>query len=63
MYINTTKKVLIIIDGIKAHFRSDLDIVSFSLNLERDANSKGKSGVSIFVDMALIIILASQMTL
>jgi hypothetical protein len=43
---------LIIIDGIKAHFRSDLDIVSFTQNLERDANSKGKSGVSIFVDMA-----------
>ncbi|HET7285171.1 MAG TPA: hypothetical protein VFI70_10840 [Nitrososphaeraceae archaeon] len=28
---------LIIIDGIKAHFRSDLDIVSFTQNLERDA--------------------------
>jgi hypothetical protein len=26
--------------------------VSFTLNLERDANSKGKSGISVFVDMA-----------
>ena len=43
---------LIIIDGVKAHFSSDLDIASFTQNLERDANSKGKSGVSIFVDMA-----------
>lgn len=43
---------LIIIDGIKAHFRSDLDIMSFTQNLERDANSKGKSGISILVDMA-----------
>ena len=43
---------LIIIDGIKAHFRSDLDIVSFTQNLERDANNKGKIGISILVDMA-----------
>jgi hypothetical protein len=54
---------LLIIDGVKAHFRSDLDIVSFIQNLEKHANSKGKSGISIFVDMALIIILASQMML
>jgi hypothetical protein len=26
--------------------------VSFTQNLEKDANSKGKSGISIFVDMA-----------
>jgi hypothetical protein len=43
---------LLIIDGVKAHFRSDLDIVSFIQNLEKHANSKGKSGISIFVDMA-----------
>jgi hypothetical protein len=42
---------LIIIDGIKAHFRSDLDNVSFTLNLERDTNSKGKSCISIFVEL------------
>jgi hypothetical protein len=43
---------LIIVDGVKAHFRSDLDIKSFIIELEKGAKSKGKNGVSIFVDMA-----------
>ena len=43
---------LIILDGIKAHFRSDLDITSFINGVEKSAKSKGKSGISILVDMA-----------
>ena len=43
---------LIIMDGVKAHFRPDLDIQSFINELEKHAKSKGKKGISIFVDMA-----------
>jgi hypothetical protein len=43
---------LIIVDGVKAHFRSDLNIMSLIDALEKDAKNKGKSGISIFVDMA-----------
>ena len=43
---------LIIMDGVKAHFRPDLDITSFINELEKHAKIKGKKGISIFVDMA-----------
>ena len=43
---------LIIVDSVKAHFRSDPDINSFISELEKDAKSKGKNGISILVDMA-----------
>jgi hypothetical protein len=43
---------LIIMDGVKAHFRPDSDIKSFINELEKHAKSKGKKGISVFVDMA-----------
>jgi hypothetical protein len=49
---NSLEGSLIILDGIKAHFRSDLDITSFINGIEKSAKSKGKSGISILVDMA-----------
>jgi hypothetical protein len=43
---------LIIMDGVKAHFKPDLNIKSFINELEKHAKSKGKKGISVFVDMA-----------
>jgi hypothetical protein len=41
---------LVIVDGIKAHFKSDLDVVSFISRLVKHAQNIGKNGISILVD-------------
>jgi len=43
---------LVIIDGIKAHFNTELDVVSFITRLVKYAENIGKNSVSIFVDMS-----------
>lgn len=42
---------LVIVDGVKAQFKSDSDIVSFISRLVKNAENTGKTGISIFVDM------------
>jgi hypothetical protein len=43
---------LIIIDSVKAYFGSDIDLMSFVEKLAKEAQSSGKSGVSVIADLA-----------
>src|SRR5919205_3558965 len=43
---------LIIIDSVKAYFGSDIDLMSFVEKLAKQAQSSGKSGVSVIADLA-----------
>ena len=43
---------LIIIDSVKAYFGSDTDLMSFVEELAKEAQSSGKSGVSVIADLA-----------
>ena len=43
---------LIIIDSVKAYFGSDTDLMSFVEKLAKQAQSSGKSGVSVIADLA-----------
>jgi hypothetical protein len=43
---------LMIIDSVKAYFRSDTDLTSFIGRLSKQAQNSGKSGVSVIADLA-----------
>jgi hypothetical protein len=43
---------LMIIDSVKAYFRSDTDLMSFIGSLSKQAQNSGKSGVSVIADLA-----------
>jgi len=43
---------LMIIDSVKAYFRSDTDLMSFIGSLLKQAQNSGKSGVSVIADLA-----------
>jgi hypothetical protein len=43
---------LVIIDSVKAYFRSDIDLMSFVEKLAKQAQSSGKNGISIIADLA-----------
>jgi hypothetical protein len=43
---------LVIIDSVKAYFGSDIDLMSFLARLVKQAQSSGKSGVSVIADLA-----------
>jgi hypothetical protein len=43
---------LVIIDSVKAYFGSDIDLMSFVEKLAKEAQSSGKSGVSVIADLA-----------
>ena len=43
---------LVIIDSAKAYFGSDTDLMSFAEKLAKEAQSSGKSGVSVIADLA-----------
>jgi MEDS: MEthanogen/methylotroph, DcmR Sensory domain len=43
---------LMIIDSVKAYFRSDTDFMSFIGSLLKQAQNSGKSGVSVIADLA-----------
>jgi hypothetical protein len=43
---------LMIIDSVKAYFRSDTDLMSFIGRLSKQAQNSGKSGVSVIADLA-----------
>ena len=43
---------LIIIDSVKAYFRSDIDLMSFVEKLAKEAQSSGKNGISVIADLA-----------
>jgi hypothetical protein len=45
---------LVIIDGVKAHFKSDLDIVSFINRLVKHAQNIGKNSISVFVKTSIV---------
>jgi hypothetical protein len=44
--------LLVIIDSVKAYFRSDTDLMSFIGSLSKQAQNSGKSGVSVIADLA-----------
>jgi hypothetical protein len=44
--------LLVIIDSVKAYFRSDTDLMSFIGRLSKQAQNSGKSGVSVIADLA-----------
>ena len=41
-----------IIDSVKAYFRSDIDLMSFLARLAKQAQSSGKKGISVIADLA-----------
>jgi len=43
---------LMIIDSVKAYFRSDIDLMSFLARLAKQAQSSGKKGISVIADLA-----------
>jgi hypothetical protein len=43
---------LMIIDSVKAYFRSDIDLMSFLARLAKQAQFSGKKGISIIADLA-----------
>jgi hypothetical protein len=43
---------LMIIDSVKAYFGSDIDVISYLAILAKQAQSSGKSGVSVIADLA-----------
>ena len=43
---------LMIIDSVKAYFGSDTDLMSFVGRVAKQAQSSGKSGVSVFADLS-----------
>jgi hypothetical protein len=43
---------LVIIDSVKAYFGSDIDLMSFLARLVKQAQSSGKSGISVIADLA-----------
>jgi hypothetical protein len=43
---------LVIIDSVKAYFRSDIDLTSFLARLAKQAQSSGKKGISVIADLA-----------
>ena len=43
---------LMIIDSVKAYFRSDTDLMSFIGRLSKQAQNSGKNGVSVIADLA-----------
>jgi hypothetical protein len=43
---------LVIIDSVKAYFRSDIDLMSFLARLAKQAQSSGKNGISVIADLA-----------
>jgi hypothetical protein len=46
------ERLLVIIDSVKAYFRSDTDLMSFIGSLSKQAQNSGKSGVSVIADLA-----------
>jgi hypothetical protein len=43
---------LVIIDSVKAYFRSDIDLMSFLARLAKHAQFSGKNGISVIADLA-----------
>jgi hypothetical protein len=43
---------LVIIDSVKAYFRSDIDLMSFLARLAKQAQFSGKNGISVIADLA-----------
>jgi hypothetical protein len=43
---------LMIIDSVKAYFRSDIDLMSFLARLAKQAQFSGKKGISVIADLA-----------
>ena len=43
---------LMIIDSVKAYFRSDIDLMSFLARLAKQAQFSGKNGISVIADLA-----------
>ncbi len=43
---------LMIIDSVKAYFRSDIDLMSFLARLAKQAQSSSKKGISVIADLA-----------
>ena len=43
---------LVIIDSVKAYFRSDIDLMSYLARLAKQAQFSGKNGISIIADLA-----------
>ena len=43
---------LMIIDSVKAYFRSDIDLMSFLARLAKQAQTSGKNGISVISDLA-----------
>jgi hypothetical protein len=43
---------LVIIDSVKAYFRSDIDLMSFIARLAKQAQFSGKNGISVIADLA-----------
>jgi len=43
---------LVIIDSVKAYFRSDIDLMSFLARLAKQAQFSGRNGISVIADLA-----------
>jgi hypothetical protein len=43
---------LVIIDSVKAYFRSDIDLMSYLAKLAKQAQFSGKKGISVIADLA-----------